>query len=61
MEKLTKFGLKKCLTLPSLPNKYFNSLRDENDESTYTYKDEYMRHFVRQSVKGGRCAASNQY
>ena len=28
MEKLTRFGMKKSLTLPSLANKYFNSLRD---------------------------------
>ena len=32
MEELTGFGMKNCLTLPSLANKNFNSLRDENDE-----------------------------
>ena len=37
MEKLTGFGMKNSLTLPSLANKYFNSLRDENDEPIYTY------------------------
>ena len=57
MEELTGFGMKNSLTLPSLANKYFNSLRDENDEPIYTYKDEFMRHFVRQSVTGGRCSA----
>ena len=31
MEKITNFGMKNSLTLPSLANKYFNSLRDEND------------------------------
>ena len=61
MEELTGFGMKNSLTLPSLANKYFNSLRDESDEPIYTYNDEYMRHFVRQSIKGGRCAALNQY
>ena len=60
MEELTGFGMKNCLTLPSLANKYFNSLRDESDEPIYTYNDEFMRHFVRKSVKGGRCSALNQ-
>ena len=61
MEKLTGFGMKNSLTLPSLGNKYFNSLRDENDEPIYTYNDEFMRYFVRQSIKGGPCSALNQY
>ena len=60
MEELTGFGMKNCLTLPSLANKYFNSLRDESDEPIYTYNDEFMRHFVRPSIKGGRCSALNQ-
>ena len=38
-----------------------DSLRDENDEPIYIYKDGYMRHFVRKSIKGGRCASYNQY
>ena len=29
MEELTNFGRKNCLTLPSLANKNFSSLRDE--------------------------------
>ena len=61
MEELTGFGMKNSLTLPSPANKYFNSLREENDEPIYTYNDEFMRHFVRQSIKGGRCSALNQY
>ena len=61
MEELTGFGIKNSLTLPSLANKYFNSLRDESDEPIYTYNDEFMRHFARQSIKGGRCSALNQY
>ena len=61
MEELTGIGMKNSLTLPSLANKYFISLRDESDEPIYTYNDEYMRHFVRQSIKGGRCSALNQY
>ena len=61
MEELTGLGMKNSLTLPSLANKYFNSLREENDEPIYTYNDEFMRHFVRQSIKEGRCSALNQY
>ena len=61
MEELRGFGMKNCLTLPSLANKYFNSLRDENEEPIYTYNDKFMRDFVRQSIKGGRCSALNQY
>ena len=61
MEALTGFGMKNCLTLPSLANKYFNSLRGESDEPIYTFNDEFMRHFVRQRIKGGRCSALNQY
>ena len=51
MEELTGFGMKNSLTLPSLANEFFNSLRDESDEPIYTYNDEFMRHFVRKSIK----------
>ena len=61
MEDLTEFGMKNSLTLPSLANKYFNSLRDENDEPIYTYTDPFMRNFVRKAIKGGRCNAFNQH
>ena len=61
MDELTGFVMKNSLTLPSLGNKAFNYLRDENDESIYTCNDDFMRHFVRQSIKGGRCSALNQY
>ena len=61
MEELAGFGMKNSLTLPSLANKNFNSSTDENDETIYTYNDEYKRHFVRKSIKGGRCASYNQY
>ena len=60
MEELTEVGMKNSLTLPSLANKFFNSLRDENDEPIYTYTDPFMRKFVRKSIKGGRCNAFNQ-
>ena len=61
MEELTGFRMKNNLTLPSLANKFFNSLRDENDEPIYTYTNPFMRNFVRKAIKGGRCNASNQH
>ena len=54
MEELSGFDLKNSLTLPSLANKNFNSLRDESDEPICTYNDDFMRHFARQSMKRGR-------
>ena len=53
--------MKDCLSGPGLRWKYFNSLRTEEDEPTYTYNDKYMRWFVRQSIKGGRVCAFNQF
>ena len=61
MEEITGFPMKDCLSLPGLGWKYFNSLRTEEDEPLYTYNDKYMRWFVRQSIKGGRVCAFNQY
>ena len=39
MEKLTWFGRKNSFTLPSLAKRFFDSLRDENDEPIYSYND----------------------
>ena len=61
MEEITGFSMKDSLSLPGLGWKYFNSLRTEEDEPIYTYNDKYMRWFVRQSIKGGRVCAFNQY
>ena len=61
MEELTRFSMKDCLSLPGLGWKNFNSLRTEEDEPIYTYNDKYMRWFVRESIKGGRVCAFNQY
>ena len=61
MEEITKFSMKDCLSLPGLGWKYFNSLRTEEDEPIFTYNDKYMKWFVRQSIKGGRVCAFNQY
>ena len=54
VEELTYFSMKNSLTLPSLASKYFNSLRDENDEPIHTDTDPCKRNFVRKSV--GRAA-----
>ena len=61
MEEITGFSMKDCLSLHGLGWKYFNSLRTEEDEPIYTYNDKYMRWFIRQSIKGGRVCAFNQY
>ena len=61
MEELTGFVMKNSLTLPSLAKKYFNGLRDQNDEPIYTHTDSFMRNFVRKTIKGGRCNAFNQH
>ena len=61
MEELTGFGMKNSLILPSLAIKFFNILRDKNDEPIYTYTDPFMRNFVRNSIKRGRCEAFIQH
>ena len=61
MEEVTEFSMKDCLSLPVLGWKFFNLLRTEEYEPIYTYDDKYMRWFVRQSMKGGRVCAFNQY
>ena len=61
VEDLTGFGKKNSTTLPSLANKYFNSLREENDEPIYTYTGPFKRPFARQSIKGRRCTALSQW
>ena len=61
MEEITGFSMKGCLSLPGLGLKYFNSLRTEEDEPIYTYKDKNVRRFVRLAAYGGRVCAFNQY
>ena len=43
MKKITGFGMKNRLTLPSLGEKKFKSLKDESDEPIYTHKDKNLR------------------
>ena len=61
VEELTGCGLKNSLILSGLTYKYFNSFRDGNDAPIFTHNDEYMRYFVRQSIKRGCCGSFNQY
>ena len=61
LKELTIFRIKSVLTLPSLANRYFNSLKDENDEPIFTYTDHFMRTFERNSTKSGRFNAFKQY
>ena len=61
MEERTGFGMKNSVTSPSFANKYFNKLKDENDEPIYTYNDKHLRWFVKQSKKGGRCSILQPY
>ena len=60
-EEITGFSMKDCLSLIGLGLKYFNTLRTEEDEPIYTYKDKDMRGFVRQAAYGGRVCSFNQY
>ena len=53
--------MKDSLILAISAIKYFHSLRDENDKPIYLYNDEYLRYFVRKSIKGGRFEVLIQY
>ena len=61
MEKLTILGMKNSSTLAPLINNFLNNLRDENNEPIYTYIDNFMTNFVRNSFKSGRSNACNQH
>ena len=61
MQEITGFSMKGCLSVPGFGYKHFSSLRTDQDELIYTYKDKYMRHFVGQAAYGGRVCAFNQF
>ena len=61
MEETAGFGMKNSLPLPSLANKYLNSLRNETDEPIYIYNDENMCHLIEKIIRGDRSEASNRY
>ena len=52
MEEITGSGMKNSWTLPSVADKYFNSLRNETDEPIYTSKNKYRTSFVRRARQG---------
>ena len=61
MEEITGFSMKGCLSLPGLRWKFFKNIRTDKHDPIYTYKDKYMRWFVRQLRKRGRACAFIQF
>ena len=61
VEELTGFGMKNSLTLRILANKFFTRLTVEDDEPIYTYTNPFMRDFVRDAIKGGKCNGFSQH
>ena len=59
MQKMSRFGIKDCLTEASLGWKCFGTYN--KDREFYTFNDKYVRDFIRKSIRGGRVAALNRY
>ena len=59
LQKMSGFGFKDCLTEANLGWKCFGTYN--KDREFYTFNDEYVRVFLRRSIKGGRVAALNRY
>ena len=59
MQEITGFGMKVCVSLPGLDWKNNNSLREEDDETIYTYNEKPLRWFSSKSILVGRVAAYN--
>ena len=59
--RINCFWYEKQFNKTFFANNKFNSLRDENDESIFTYTNPFMRNFVRNPIKVGRCNAFNQH
>ena len=59
MQKMSGFGIKDCLTEASLGWKCFGKYN--KNKEFYTFNDKYVRSFIRNSIKGGRCGAFNRY
>ena len=59
MQNMTGFGIKGCLTEASLGWKCFGTYN--KDREFYTFNDKYVRSFIRNSIKGGRCGAFIRY
>ena len=59
MEIITGFSMKDSLSAPGVGWRYFKSMRDDSDETIYTYNDKYMKSFVRKSIKNGPVCTFN--
>ena len=59
MQKMSGFGIKDCLTEASLRWKCFGKYNKFKE--FYTFNDKYVRSFIRNSLKGGKCGAFNKY
>ena len=59
MQKMSGFGIKDCLTEASLGWKCFGTYN--KDREFYTFNNKYVRDFIRESIKGGRCGAFFRY
>ena len=59
MQKMSGFRIKECLTEASIGWKCFGTYN--KDREFYTFNDEYVRDFIRRSIKGGRVAAFIRY
>ena len=59
MQEMSAFGMKKCLSLPSLWWLFFNDEWEvgKGDERIYHYSDECLGDFVLQSINGGKVEA----
>ena len=58
-QKMSRFGIKDCLTEASLGWKCFGTYN--KDGEFYTFNDKFVRDFLRKSIKVGRVAALNRY
>ena len=58
MQNMSGFGIKDRLTEASLGWNCFGTYR--KDREFYTFNDQYVRDFIRKSIKGGRVAALNR-
>ena len=59
MQKMSGFGIKDCLTEASLGWKCFGKYN--KNKEFYTFSDNYVRSFIRNSIKRGRCGAFKRY
>ena len=59
MKRMSRYGIKDCLTEASLGWKCFDTYNKSRE--FYTFNDKYVHDFIRKSIKCGRVAALNGY